>query len=60
MMKQDIINLEGKPVTLEELEVIEESPDVKKVEDMGTSGLHPHMHWMIVTLNDGEEISVYL
>lgn len=45
MTKQQILELEDKVVTLEQLEAIEESVDVEKVENLGRSDLHPHMSW---------------
>lgn len=59
MTKEQILELEDKAVTLDQLEAIEESADVEKVEDMGKSGLHPHMNWYLISLRDGLELSVY-
>ena len=59
MTKEEILELEYKAVTLEQLEAIEESVDVEKVENMGRSGIYPHMNWYLISLRDGLELSVY-
>lgn len=59
MTKQQILQLEDKVVTLEQLEAIEESVDVEKVENLGRSGLHPHMSWCDIKFYSGETITVY-
>lgn len=59
MTKQQILDLEGKAVTLDQLEAIEESVDVEKVENLGRSGLHPHMSWCEIKFYGGEIVTVY-
>lgn len=59
MTKQQILELEDKAVTLEQLQPIEESADVEKVEDLGISGVYAHMNWYLISLRDGMELSVY-
>ena len=59
MRKEKILELEDKAVTLDQLEAIEESEDVEKVENLGRSGIYPHMNWYLITLRDGMELSVY-
>ena len=60
MTKQQILELEDKAITLEQLESIEESPVVENVENLGNSGIYPHLLWFVITFKDGEEMSVYL
>ena len=59
MTMQQILELEGKAVTLEQLEAIEESADVEKVENFGISGVYPHMNWYLISLIDGQQLYVY-
>lgn len=59
MTKQQILELEDKAVTLDQLEAIEESEDVEKVENLGRSGVYPHMNWYLISLRDELELSVY-
>lgn len=59
MTKQQILELDGKAVTLDQLESIEESADVEKVENLGRSRVYPHMNWYLISLRDGLELSVY-
>jgi len=46
-------------LTLEELELVEESQEVTNVEDCGMSGNKVGYHWYNVTLVDGGEHSIY-
>lgn len=59
MTMQQILELEDKAVTLEQLEAIEESAGVEKVENLGRSGAYPHMNWYMISLRDGLKLSVY-
>ena len=59
MTKEQILELEDKAVTLEQLESIEESADVEKVENLGRSGVYPHMNWYLISLRGGMELFVY-
>ena len=59
MTKQQILELEGKAVTLDQMEAIEESVDVEKVENLGRSGVYPHMNWYLISLRDGLQLYVY-
>ena len=59
MTKDQILELKDKAVTLDQLEAIEESEDVEKVENLGRSGAYPHMNWYLISLRDGLELSVY-
>lgn len=59
MTKEQILELGGKAVTLEQLEAIEESADVEKVENLGRSGLYPHMSWCQIKFYGGEIVTVY-
>ena len=59
MTKQQILEMEDKVVTLEQLEAIEESVDVEKVENLGRSGLHSNMSWCDIKFYSGETITVY-
>ena len=52
--------LEKEFVTAEELETIEESNEVVRVENNGSSGLHVGYNWLTVALENGEEYDIYL
>ena len=60
MTKQQILELEDKVITLEQLESIEESPVVESVENLGNNSICPHLLWFVITFKGGEEISVFL
>ena len=59
MTRDEILELEDKVITLEQLEAIEESPLVESVENCGNSGIYPHLLWYAITLRDGSQLSVY-
>lgn len=51
--------LEKKFLSLEELEQVEESPEVQSVEDCGMSGQYNGKHWYNVLLQDNSEYDIY-
>ena len=59
MTKQQILELEDKAITLEQLNEIEESPLVESVECCGNSGVYPHLLWYVITFKDGLQMDVY-
>lgn len=59
MTIEQLKDLDGNIITLEELEAVEEFENVVSTEDNGLSGLHYNKHWYSVTLSNGEEIQVY-
>lgn len=55
-----IEKLDGKIVTLQQLEQIEESELVANVENAGSSGVHLACQWYVVKFVNGEEMDVYI
>lgn len=60
MKKQDLLNLDGEIITLEQLNVIEEMEEVVDVNDCGLSGQHFNKHWYVAILDTNEEINLYI
>jgi hypothetical protein len=59
MSKEELLELDGLVLTDEEFHNLEEEELVDNIDCDGTSGLHPGCLLWSVTLEDGEEISVY-
>ena len=60
MTKQQILELEDKAVTLEQLEAIEESTDVKCIRFVGRNPFHSHMQRVRIVFTGDEVMIVYL
>lgn len=60
MIKNDLINLEGKIVTEKEFEKIYESDLIINFQNCGRSGLKNNCIWIILMLLDGTEINLYI
>lgn len=59
MKREQIELLRGEIVAPEQLEEIEESIEVDRVESNGNSGRYPNCIWYTVYFTDGEEIDIY-
>lgn len=59
MTRERIEALNGKIVTAEQFEEIEQSAEVARVENNGGSGRYPSCTWYTVYFTDGEEMDIY-
>ena len=60
MLKDQIMEYNGKIITLELLQEIEESQDVKNCIINGLSGLYLDKTWYTIVFINNEEIEVYI
>lgn len=59
MTRKEIELLNGRVISREEFEIIEENQEVANVENNGSSGTIPGATWYTVYFTDGEEIDIY-
>lgn len=60
MTREQIEMLDGTIINEDQVELIEENPDVTNFECLGTSGYTAGCNWYSVEFEDGESIDVYM
>ncbi len=60
MTLEQVKELEGQIITVEQSEVLEESDHIESWENCGMSGVYPSCLWYVYNLTDGEELNVYI
>lgn len=56
----DLQNVDGKYLTMDEIEQLQSNANVTKIECLGYSGVHPGALWYDVKLQNENRINVYI
>lgn len=60
MKKKNVELLSGEIITMLQMEELEECPEVKNVECLGSSGYKSSCYWYSVEFTNGDSIDVYM
>lgn len=60
MTIKDLQNVDGKYLTMDEMEQLRNNANVSKIECFGYSGVHPGALWYDVKLQNESRINVYI